>query len=196
MKAIFFDLDGTLLHYTRNYSDILADAIREVEGEIRDGWIDSYNAAFFDILRDCEPNPFRQAFATFGDDPEALVDALREQEMKACQPPKNAQTDLAKLAGEYKLGVLTNGVSEWQKYKLRAYDLDTYFDTVVTSYDAGAPKPEVAPFHLAEKRLPADDYAMIGDDDADIDGAQNAGWIAYRYSGQGFGGFSSALQWE
>ena len=198
MRAIFFDVDGTLLHYTRDYSDILTDAIRAVEGEVRDDWIDTYNTAFFDILMKCGPEPYRRAFATIGDDPdpEALVENLREQEVEACQPPKNTQADLARLAEEYKLGVLTNGVREWQKHKLQAYNIDSYFDAVVTAYDAEAHKPDPAPFRLAEKRLPADDYAMVGDDDADIEGARKAGWTTYEYRGQGFGDLPDSLEWE
>lgn len=198
MKAIFFDLDGTLLHFTRDYTDILSDAIRAVEGEVCDEWIDTYNTAFFKILMECRPEPYRRAFATISDDldSEALVESLREHEVGACQPPKNTRTDLARLAKEYKLGVLTNGVQKWQKYKLQAHNLDTYFDTVVTAYDAGAHKPDPAPFRLAEKRLPADNYAMVGDDDVDIEGARNMGWTTCEYNGQGFGDLLSSLDWE
>lgn len=59
-----------------------------------------------------------------------------------------------------------------------------FFDTVVTAYDAGAHEPDSAPFHRAEKRLPADNYAMIGDD-VDIEGARNVGWTTCEYHGQG-----------
>lgn len=198
MKAIFFDLDGTLLHLTREYRDLLTDAIRTVEGEVHDKWVDSYNTVFFDILMECGSDPYRQAFASIGDDvdPDELVDALREYEVDAFQPPENAHADLARLADEYKLGVLTNGVREWQKHKLQAYNLETYFDAVVTAYDAGAHKPDPEPFNLAEKRLPADNYAMVGDDDADIEGAQNAGWTTYHYRGQGFGNLPGAITWK
>ena len=162
MKAIFFDLDGTLLHYTREYNAILTDAIKAVKGDVCEDWIETYNAAFFEILMECGAEPYRQAFATIGDDPDtgALVEALREQEVKACQPPQDAQSDLARLSEEYNLGVLTNGVQEWQKHKLQAHNLERYFDAVITAYDAGAHKPDPRPFRLAEKRLPADDYAM------------------------------------
>ncbi|WP_200530996.1 HAD family hydrolase [Halorubrum sp. LN27] len=196
-RAIFFDLDGTPLHYTRAYRAILTDAIRTVEGEVRDEWIDTYNETFFDILMDCRPEPYRRAFATVGEDPdaEALVEALRTREVDACQPPKNAEADLARLGEDYKLGVLTNGVQEWQRHKLEAYNLAEYFDAVITSYDANGHKPDPEPFRLAEKRLPADDYAMVGDDDADIEGAQKAEWTAYRYHGQGFGDLPDALTW-
>lgn len=197
VNAIFIDLDGTLLHYTREYRDILADAISAVEGDVRDDWIDTYNEAFFDVFTGCGPEPFRRAFATIEDasDPDALVEALRDQEVAACELPENAEADLARLAEDFQLGVLTNGVQEWQRHKLRAYDLDAYFDVIVTSYDAGAHKPDPAPFRLAEKRLPADAYAMVGDDDADIEGAQRADWTPYRYHGQGFGALPDALEW-
>ena len=196
MRAIFFDLDGTLLHFTRDYRDILTDTIRTVEDDVTDEWIDTYNTVFFDILMECGPDPYRRAFATFGDDPDELVETLREHEIEACQPPKSVQTDLARLADDYKLGVLTNGIREWQRHKLQAYNLETYFDAVVTAYDADAHKPDPALFDLAEKRLPADRYAMVGDDDADIDGAQEAGWSTYHYHEQGFGDLPDALAWE
>lgn len=195
MRAIVFDLDGTLLHLTDDYGEILADAIRTVEGEVRDGWLDAYDDAFFEALFACEPDPHRRAFATFSDRPDALVDALREREVGACQPPDGVHADLARLADDYALGILTNGTREWQVNKLAAYDLDRHVDTVVTAYDAGAHKPDPAPFRLVEERLPADAYVQVGDDDADVDGARAAGWAAYRYEGDGFGDLPEAIEW-
>lgn len=198
MKAIVFDLDGTLVHFTREYGDVLADAFEAVRGETRAEWVETYDEAFYERFAACEPDPVRRAFARVdgGAAPDDLVAALREREVAMCQPPQDVHVDLERLAGEYRLGVLTNGVPAWQRHKLRAFDLEDYFDVVVASYEAGAHKPAVEPFRLVEERLPADAYAMVGDDDADVDGARNAGWTAYRYDGQGFGDLPDALSWE
>jgi putative hydrolase of the HAD superfamily len=196
MKSVYFDLDGTLLHFTREYRDVLTDTFVAVLGESRDEWIDSYNEAFYELFMECEPEPVRRAFARIedGSTPDTLMEELRRQEVKMCRPPDDIHTDLRKLAEKHKLGVLTNGVREWQKHKLEAYDLDQYFDAFVASYEVGAHKPDIAPYRVAEQRLPADTYAMVGDDDTDIEGAKNAGWVSYRYNGQGFGELPDVLR--
>jgi putative hydrolase of the HAD superfamily len=60
---------------------------------------------------------------------------------------------------------------------LRALGLDTLVDTVVTSADAGAPKPEPAVFELALARLGSapERTVHVGDADADAEGARAAG---------------------
>ena len=195
MKAIFFDLDGTLLHFTRDYREILEDTFRTVVGEVRDEWIDTYNEVFFELFEDCESDVYQRSFAstTVRADPSSFVEVLRDKETKMCQPPEGATDDLERLSGEYKLGVLTNGVAEWQTAKLEAHGLASHFDTIVASYDVGAHKPALAPFRAAQERLPADAYAMVGDGDADIHGAQEAGWCSYRYHGQGFSDLPEAI---
>ena len=198
MKAIFFDLDGTLLHHTREYRNVLTDTFESVQGTANDEWIETYNEAFYELFSRCEPEPIRRAFSRIGDcsDPDALVEVLREKETEMYQPPENVHADLERLSGDYALGVLTNGVPEWQKHKLQTYDLNHHFDMVVVSYEAGAHKPDTAPYRMADQRLPADSYAMIGDSETDIEGAQNAGWSAHRYHGEGFEGFPDAIEWK
>lgn len=196
MRAIFFDLDGTLLHYTRDYRDILADAIREVDGEVREDWLDAYNERFSEILEECGPDPYRRAYGTFGSDPDAFRDELLEREIDACEPPSGAHADLDRLGETFHLGVLSNGVRDWQLRKLRAFDLADHFDTIVTSEGAGAHKPDPGPFRLAEERLPAAEYAIVGDADADVDGGRNAGWAVHRYAGDGYVDLPAAFGWE
>lgn len=198
MNAIFFDVDGTLLHFTRDYREVLAETFETVHGESRDRWLDAYNETFFDLLEACEANPYRRAFAATGleSPPEQLVETLRQVETEMCQPPGDAHKHLERLAENYKLGVLTNGVPEWQKHKLESHGLRRYFDAIVISYDVGVHKPDIAPFNAAEAHLPADEYAMVGDSDADIDGAQKAGWSTFRYDGGGFGSLPDAIDWE
>lgn len=198
MRAVFFDLDGTLLRLTRPYGRLLADAFREVAGEVRAGWVDSYNDRFFELLEACEPEPYRRAFAATGADadPEALVAALREAELDASRLPEGTVAALERLDERYRLGVLTNGAREWQTGKLRAHGLESRFEAVVTAYDVGAHKPAPAAFRTAERRLPADAYAMVGDDpEADVRGAREAGWTAHQYEGDGFEDLPEALEW-
>ena len=197
MRAIFFDLDGTLLHFTREYREVLRDAVADVAGEVSESALAAYDRAFYERFEACTPEPVREAFAAsdLDADPDALRAALREREVEMCEPPAGAAADLERLGDEYRIGVLTNGVPEWQRHKLRAYDLDEYVDAFVASYDAGAHKPDPAPFRYAEERLPADEYAMVGDDDADVDGAAAAGWTAHRYDGDGVGDLPDALDW-
>lgn len=196
MRAIFFDLDGTLLHYTRAYRDILADAIREVDGAVREEWLEAYDERFFEILEECGPDPYRRAYATFGSDPDAFRTALLQREVDACEPPPGAHAELARLSETHRLGVLSNGVREWQREKLRAFDLLDHFDAVVTSDEAGAHKPAPAVFRLAEERLPADEYALVGDADVDVEGGRDAGWSVHRYKGDGYGDLPAALEWD
>lgn len=196
MRAIFFDLDGTLLHYTREYRDILTAAIRAVDGEVHEEWLDAYNERFFEILEECGPDPYRRAYAPFGGDPDAFRAELLEREVDACEPPAGAHADLARLSEAFHLGVLSNGVREWQLEKLRAFGLLEHFDTVVTSEEAGAHKPDPAVFSLAEQRLPADEYGIVGDADADIEGGRDAGWSVHRYGGDGYGDLPASFGWE
>jgi len=196
-RAIVFDLDGTLLHYTRDFADVLADATDAVDSDVPDGAIEAYGDAFFERFEALESDPSLGAFEAVGGDadPRALRERLRQRELEMCQPHDDAAADLERLAREFRIGVLTNGVPGWQRHKLEAYGLDEHVDAFVASYEVGTHKPDVAPFREAEDRLDADEYAMVGDDDADVDGARAAGWTAHRYDGEGFGDLPSALDW-
>jgi putative hydrolase of the HAD superfamily len=194
--AIYFDLDGTLLHLSRGYGEILAETFRTVEGECRDEWLTAYDEAFFEAFQACDPEPSRQAFATVSDESEALATRLLELEAEYSSVPEGAHEDIAALGTQYRLGVLTNGMPDWQREKLRANDLERQFDTVVTSYEAGAHKPDSAPFERAESALPAAAYGMVGDADSDVEGAEQQGWAALRYDGQRFQDVPAAFGWE
>ncbi|MBZ6494902.1 HAD family hydrolase [Natrinema longum] len=195
MTAIVFDLDGTVLHTDREYRDLLANAIADVRGDAPAEWLETYDEAFFELFSACDPDPIRRAFARIDGctDPEPYVRALHEREIESLSPPENAHTDLERLAESFELGVLTNGLREWQLAKLRAHDLEAYFDAVVASYEVGAHKPDAAPYRTLEERLPAARYGMVGDSESDVDGAKNAGWSAHRYEGGEFGALAADL---
>jgi HAD superfamily hydrolase (TIGR01549 family) len=70
-----------------------------------------------------------------------------------------------------RLGVVTNLTAQIQFRKLVHLGLDRYFDIVVTSEEAGANKPDAAPFLLARERLnlAADESVWMVGDHAEMD---------------------------
>lgn len=193
--AIFFDLDGTLVQFTRPYEDVLADVFEAHLGGSSPDLIEAYDEAFFGAFGDLEPEPYRrgmEAVLEVADEEEPTADAnaepakmvatLREREYAATEFPKAARSAVEQLSEQASLGVVTNGLPAWQAGKLEHHGVVDLFDAVVTSYEAGAHKPDSAPFELARERIPADEYAMVGDDyECDVEGARAAGFVPVHF---------------
>lgn len=198
MRALVFDLDGTLLQFDRPYESVLETAFRSVCGRVEDDWLERYDSAFGEAFARQVQRPAEYAFEATPapGDPAAFAGALLDAECQATAPPEKALSALESLSTEFSVGVLTNGPDEWQRTKLRATELDGLFDAVVTSYEAGAHKPKPEPYETVETRLGAKEYAMIGDSDSDVDGARAVGWHALRYTGQQVRTVPQQLSWE
>ena len=152
---------------------------------------DTFEQAFDDLA----PEPYRQSMAavvaaaeTDADpDPDALVETLRERTYAATEVPDAAPESLAGLSADSHLAVVTDGPREWQVGKLDHHGLTDQFDAVVASYDVGAHKPDAAPFDRLREELPAEEYVLVGDSDADVAGARAAGFVPIRYEREGPG---------
>lgn len=187
--AVCFDLDGTLVEISRPYRSLLKETISahvdlEATGAGPDVLASVYDEAFFSAMDAFDPAPVeagaRAVFDAAGGtgDPSTFADTLREVEYAATMPRPGAEVLLDRLA-DRPLGVVTNGVADWQRGKLAHHGLLDKVDEVVTSYEARAHKPDPAPFAVAEERLMADAYTMVGDDpEADVLGARDRGWTA------------------
>jgi putative hydrolase of the HAD superfamily len=89
------------------------------------------------------------------------------------------------LAGTYRLGLLTNGPSDIQRFKLAGSGLAACFDAVVISGEVGLGKPDPGVFEDVLARLGVEPEAavMVGDSwERDVLGALGAGitavWVA------------------
>ncbi|AGB16719.1 haloacid dehalogenase superfamily enzyme, subfamily IA [Halovivax ruber XH-70] len=198
MLALVFDLDGTLVQFDRPYDDLLHAAFESVTEDVPEAWMETYNETFFDHFRACTPAPVARTAAELEGcpDPTAVADALLAQEVDATQAIDAHRAELERLADTHQIGVLTNGLPAWQRQKLEATGLEPSVDAFVASYEAGAHKPDVAPYRLLEERLDASRYAMIGDAATDIEGAKTAGWGTYRYDGGDFAELPDAIEWD
>ncbi|MFH1400644.1 MAG: HAD family hydrolase [Nanoarchaeota archaeon] len=91
---------------------------------------------------------------------------------------RDALPALRRLKKRYALAILTNTTMSSFDALTSKYDLDRYFDVILTSFDVGLLKPDPAFFRLAAKRLGVSvkDVVMVGDSIAsDMVGARNAG---------------------
>jgi putative hydrolase of the HAD superfamily len=101
----------------------------------------------------------------------AFVEALE------FRPMAGVTTSLGRLRAA---GILLGCVGNWDislEGQLAALGLSNYFATIVTSAEAGAPKPDPAPFRLALDRVGVSpERALhVGDTEADRNGALAAG---------------------
>lgn len=93
------------------------------------------------------------------------------------------KASLARIAGQFKLGLISNGTGATQRAKLKALAVEALFDPIVISEEVGLRKPDARIFELAitNWHVAADSVLFVGDDPvSDISGARAAGMRALR----------------
>ena len=107
---------------------------------------------------------------------------------------------LQSLAGQARLGILTNGMPAAQGAKLRHLGLDRYFEIVVASasVEVGKPAREIFEHALGLLQVSPQDAVMVGDSQqGDIQGAARVGmrtvWINRQAVGAAEGGCTAEL---
>lgn len=186
-RAVFIDLDGTLVRRDCPYETLTTATLDVHLGTSSASLVETYTEAFFDAFHALQPAPYHEGFraivaATDADaNVDDMVSTLHRRECQSLRIAPAARRAFDKIGKLWGLGILTNGVRDWQLGKLQHVGLVDSFDTLVTSYEAGAHKLAPAPFRLAEHRLHADTYVLLGDDKTDVDGARKANWQSVHY---------------
>jgi putative hydrolase of the HAD superfamily len=203
IRAVFFDLDGTLLR-----DDHVDGVVREVARQLsltrpgidpgaladanRDAWWEYWPEAGEDWMAgripvDSVPREvWRRSLAATGIDDPAVADeafalhATLESGAHGLYPESLDVLEQLHDAG-YLLGLITNGPSELQRGKLRTVAIESLFDVVIVSGEVGRqkPEPEIFARALAAIGESADASVHVGDNlVADIGGARDAGMTA------------------
>lgn len=188
MKAIIFDLDGTLLKFTRDYEDVLRETFIDTIGHSKKRWINNYNEEFFKNFNNMVKRPYYKSFSELDVDYPArvLVKELQKKEIDMCEVPKNCKKILDRIRENNQIGILTNGVIKWQEQKIKHYGLDEYFDDIVISYNTGHHKPNLNIYKYVEDKFKSDSYMMISDSYSDLRGCRTAGWEGFIYNGEDY----------
>jgi putative hydrolase of the HAD superfamily len=206
IRAIFFDLDDTLVDDTISTEECAEAAAREVAGgrglapaDLAKAYLDAA-IAFWEGL---EPGAihtrehgirrtmWRQALRKLGVDDDALAaalalryDAIRAERVEYYP---DAVPILTNLHGRYRLAIITNGFAETHRARIAPLQLGRFFDHVLMAGDLDMVKPDPAIFRYAMTLLdvsPAESV-MVGDRfNRDVTGAQAAGmrviWMNVR----------------
>lgn len=213
LRAIFFDLDNTLLDHT----SVAREAMRRVHGQygdlfqglpfdrvfeewvvINDRFWSDYSAGLLSptqlrierlrALTDWS----RQECGLEVQGHDTPVEEISEHYLSHIITDSTAYEGvvrmLEELRGRYILGVISNGFTDVQLGRLRSTGLDTYFDHVILSEDVGLSKPDPRIFHLALEAAgtAASETLYIGDNFLyDIGGASRAGLATIWFNRSG-----------
>lgn len=184
--AVWFDLDGTLVTYERDFDRLVSDAL--VAAGVRnppDGAYETFAERIFSALEECEPEPVVGAYEAVALEHGLEFDAAEaaaahvELEVEASVPTDGALETVGAVAERAPVGVLTNGDGELQRAKLAAHGIDDLVDAIVISNEVGAVKPQAGIFETAEEALAAERHVYVGDEyESDVQPAKDAGWEA------------------
>lgn len=136
---------------------------------------DAFRKATWDFLLEGYPVAKRfagQCLAT------ELNHRFRTAMFAALQPFPDVAPTLERLASDYKLAVITNGLGAAQREKLVHLGIDSHFDAVIASAEIGIGKPARDIFEAALQSMDvnAADALMIGDSiEGDLKGASSCG---------------------
>ena len=203
-RAIFFDLDGTLISERAgvdNARAAVASMLREAGHQVTD---DEYARAAQAVIEAAIagnggswPTTFSRidaitetvsmlGISAVSTEVVALSERYKRMRLDSVERLPAAIDVLREAAAERPLGLITNGPSDEQREKLRRSELEPYFQSVTISGDLGVAKPEAAIFEhaLASLAVAAEESVYIGNNFAgDIVGACEAGmdaiWMAH-----------------
>ena len=185
MKAVLFDLDGTLLDRDRSlkqFVEVQYDRLADDLGRVKKA---SYVARFIEL--DCRGHVWKdKVYQTLVEEFDIssvtwqmLLEDYTTEFQRHCIPFRGMAVMLNELKQRnYLLAVVTNGRSEFQRRSISGLGIQNDLDVVLVSEEEQIRKPQVEIFQRAVNRLAvrASESVFVGDNpEADIIGAKNAG---------------------
>ncbi len=191
IKAVGFDVDGTLYHSSEELQsavgmDIIAEAARRL-GKQPDDIVEEY------LARREELRSNTMTLNSFGLPGEEIFQKIWDEIPIEKYVKRDAKlvTLMGGLRKQYRLFIISNGRGEQIERKFRHLGLrPAWFDPFISCYDHGWVKPEPAPFLAAIEalKLKPEEIVYVGDrTDVDVDAAKAVGmrtiFVGGEYAG-------------
>ncbi|WP_077304984.1 YjjG family noncanonical pyrimidine nucleotidase [Terribacillus halophilus] len=190
-QALFFDVDNTILDFTKTEQEALPLLFQQHGLPIDEEAMTVYRTINKRLWSSFEKGEidrdtvvqsrFREFSALYGRENNGaeLDAAYRELLGQGTHMIVGAAEVLEELSKHYPLYIVTNGVSETQYRRLKATGLLPYFQSVFVSEDTGFQKPMAEFFDYVFERVPdvSPSHSLIIGDSlaADIQGGHKAG---------------------
>ena len=185
IKAILFDLDGTLLNREKSLSRFLKEQYQHFGKKFphvsqkaftqRFIELDVKGMVWKDVVYKTLVSEFQITTVSWQD----LLSDYIEHFHAYCVAFSGVHSALKQLKKQgYPLGLITNGLYPFQFHNMQALNLEPYFSVILVSEKEGIRKPAPAIFHKATGflNIKNEEAVYIGDNPkTDIEGARLAG---------------------
>lgn len=188
IRAVLFDLDGTLLDRRETLRRHLELQIERHSGLFSQEEAGRYVSRLLELDENGSLDRgqfYHRAQAEFGLEPDSATTLLEDFERnfpETCVPLPHVSECLTALRRmDLKLGLVTNGRELIQRRKIQGLRLEAFLDTIVISESVGHRKPDPRIFEraLAELGERPSSAVHVGDDpEADVEGAKRAGLLS------------------
>lgn len=197
---ILFDADDTLLDFVLAARQAFSAMLAEFGIPEQEEYYALYKASNLEAWHAYETGRIdsqtlrRKRFADFqeraglahGPDPFEMNRIFLEALIVHTTPLEGAMELLEKLPQELRLGVITNGLREVQRPRIRHVGMEPFFEVVVVSDEIGLAKPDARFFSYAHTEMgfpERDKVLVVGDSfSSDVMGAYHFGFASCWYN--------------
>ncbi|WLR42659.1 HAD family hydrolase [Bacillus carboniphilus] len=186
IKAVLFDLDGTLLNRDESVKCFITNQYDRFQKFLSHLSKEDYVARFIELDKRgyvWKDKVYQKMVDEFNLQLswEVFLEDYITMFKHHCHPFPNLFDMLEKLKEkEIRLGMITNGKNPFQMDNIEALKIRDYFDVILISEEEGIKKPNPDIFHRALKKLDVSSHEsmFVGDNPMnDVNGAQEVGMI-------------------